>query len=150
MKNFIFLFILIIILTSFNNKTNGDCFTHKEISIIKKDIMKIDFFNEYNLKKPTVWENSDENKECNGLFYVCFNSKNNLDHIYVPCLKTNNKILFNTSIYEGRKLLKDTFGISLKLTECVNDLKNNFSKSKIDSIKIDFLYGIYSISNIKS
>ncbi len=147
MKNVILAAIFFILLSSFNSEVT--CMSSEDIALIKNDVKKNIFFKEYTTKNVSVFENTDLHKECTGLFYVCINAKNNSNHIYIPYLKIGDKTLYNCYVYEGQKVLKDTTGMNSKLLDCLRYLKNNFNKEQIDSIKTNFLYGVYSVSNRK-
>ena len=125
--------------------SDKSCITKEELSKIKLDVGKNKFFDRYNTKRNTSQEKIVSKEKCVGLFFIRFASKDNVDNIYVPYLKTEKSPLFNSSLYEGKKILKDTTGMSQSLVATLKDMENNFTKPQLDSIMTEFLYGVYSI-----
>jgi len=148
MKNTIYLIFLLVILYSFNIEPNKNCITSKEISILKTEIKRIPEFKDYRLKKTNVLSSTISKNKCIGLFFITVPSIDNRQNLYIPFLKGTTQSIYNISLYEGKKILKDTFGIKSKLELILKDMRDTFTSEQIDSISTAYLYGVYTKTKI--
>lgn len=138
------IFLIGLIFLSFSMMGIKLCIGERDYAKVKGDIRKIKFYEGYDTTKFFFQEEVVKRRKCIGLFNVCLPSKDDVDNICIPYLKTRNAELSNPNMYEGQKILADTSGTYLKLVPLLKDLEKDFSKFKIDSIKREFLYGSFS------
>lgn len=140
---YFFIVIIFCVLSSFRTPV-PNCILKSELKKVKLAIRKNDFFNEYSTRKIDPWKIEDLCVGCDGLYFFTLISKDKKYNLFVPVLKVKDVTLINNRIYEGKKILSDTVGITSLVNQQLMLLGNNFRAGQKDSIKNKILYGVWS------
>ena len=150
--NKIFFCLGIIGTLSFSSKEHLTCVNDQCVLALKKEIKKDPFFKEYSTKKYRIQDEKKLNNsdKCFGLYYITFTSKDGEFKAHFPLIIVKNDFIFNVSIYEGKKVLNDTSGILSRLNKIALQLKDDFNLTQIDSMKNQFMWGVFSTPSRKN